>query len=114
MTRTEGIIRRVARAHQMPVADLIGPSHAADICAARHMAMDIIDKDLNLSHSQIAAAFNRERSTVSSALDRIDILRKNHEGFAEMHDRLIAKTAAKPKRGFIWRGRPTFISGRTA
>jgi chromosomal replication initiator protein len=57
------IVQEVAEARCVSVEEMMGPSHARRVCAARHEAMYRIRSETNLSYAVIAKRMNRADHT---------------------------------------------------
>jgi len=68
------IIARVATAHSVTVAELLGPSHVRKLAYARWEAMAEIKAELGDSLSAIGRLFNRDHTSVMHGLRKVAAL----------------------------------------
>jgi chromosomal replication initiation ATPase DnaA len=71
MTTINEILDRIAAMHQVPVESLTGPSREANLVRIRDVACYFLAK-LGYGHKEIGDHLNRERSTISYAVQRVD------------------------------------------
>ena len=71
MMTPQEILDRVAALNQVPTDGLTGPSREANLVRIRDVACYVLAK-LGYGHKEIGDLLNRDRSTVSYAVQRVD------------------------------------------
>lgn len=67
----EKVVSSVAHAYGIPVSDLMGDSHQKEFSLPRHIAMFLCRKRLKMSFKGIGRLFQRDHSTVMSAIKQL-------------------------------------------
>ena len=66
------VINTVAKYYKVSKKDLLGKSRKSNIIVARHMSMWLVRKIVKLSYVEIGKVFNRDHSTIISAVQSIE------------------------------------------
>jgi chromosomal replication initiator protein len=69
----ERIITAVSKKYGVPVEDIKSKKKTDNIANARHVAIYIIKKLLNLSYPSIGQIFGRDHSTVISSMNKVEL-----------------------------------------
>lgn len=85
------IISECAREFWLDPSEVTGKRRDCDICDARNIAMWILHRVLRMNTERVAKYFGRDRSTVSYAAQRVEMLLQSERSFSARVNRIISR-----------------------